>query len=202
MSKSMLFRRLFQLCSLIAVVLLVAGNHMVWANAAEDQTANLQIVSIEVAEDGMRFAFSKEFTFPDGMPKHGSPFVTQGYIYPEGTLSGSNGALASGEPEFPDLVIGEWYCYGSLVGEGAHATTGVWVVSTQIYKFYEEYGGATIITNGVELADIGLEAARAVVGGTAAFSTARGEQMQTLLGFTETMGVNLSVQLRIAVTEE
>lgn len=202
MSKSMLFRRLFQLCSLIAIVLLVASNHVMWASAADDRAANMQLINVEVAEDGTRFAFSQEFTFPDGMPKHGSPFVTYGYIYPEGTLSGSNGALATGEPEFPDQVIGEWYCYGSLVGDGAHATTGVWVVSTQIYRFYEEYGGATIITNGVELADIGLEAARAIVGGTGPFSMARGEQMQTLLGFTETMGVNLSVQLRVADAEE
>jgi hypothetical protein len=201
MSNSTLFRRLFQLCSLVVVVLLVASNHVMWASAAEDQTAGMQIVNIDVAEDGTRFAFSKEFTFPDGMPKHGSPFVTQGYIYPEGTLSGSNGALANGAPEFPDMVIGEWYCYGSLIGEGAHSTTGPWVVSTQIFKFNEQYGGATIITNGLELSDLNVEGARAIIGGTGTFSMARGEQMQTLLGFTEVMGVNLRVQLRIADVE-
>jgi hypothetical protein len=197
MSNPKSFFRLFQVLALVAVVLLVSSNHVMWANAADDQTASMQVINVDVAEDATRFAFSTEFTFPDGMPKHGSPFVTQGYIYPEGTLSGTNGALPNGEPEFPDLVIGEWYCYGALIGEGAHATTGAWVVSTQIYQFDEQYGGATVVTNGLELADLNVEAARAIIGGTGEFSAASGEQMQTLLGFTENMGVNLRVELRV-----
>jgi hypothetical protein len=147
-------------------------------------------MQIEVAEDGNRFFFDDLNLHDDGMPAYGSAFVTQGYIYPAGTLSGSNGVLDDGSPEFPELVLGEWTCYGWMIGDGAHTTTGKWVVSTQIYEFND---GSTIITNGVELADIGVEGVRAISGGTGAYRAIIGEQMQTLNGFTDTMGVNLSV---------
>jgi hypothetical protein len=150
---------------------------------------------VEVAEDGARFLFGKDYLFPDGLPAYGSPFVTQGYLYPEGTLNGSNGVLEDGSPEFPDKVIGEWTCYGYMIGEAGHATTGEWVVSTQIYKLYEQ--DALIVTNGFELADLNVPAARAITGGTGAFSNASGEQIQELLGFTEQMGVNLVVEFNI-----
>ena len=35
------------------------------------------------------------------MPAYGNPFVTEGYLYPSGTLGGSNGVLPDGRPEFP-----------------------------------------------------------------------------------------------------
>jgi hypothetical protein len=149
-----------------------------------------------VAEDGNRFAFGKERLFSDGMPAYGAPFVTQGYIYPEGTLNGTNGVLANGKPEFPDKVIGEWTCYGYMIGDGAHTTTGVWVVSTQVFKLNAKK--AIIVTNGYEIADLKTPLARAITGGTGEFSTVRGEQIQELLGFTEQMGVNLRVSMQFA----
>jgi hypothetical protein len=149
-----------------------------------------ETMEIEVAEDGNRFFFDNQNLHDDGMPAYGSAFVTQGYIYPVGTLNGSNGVLDDGSPEFPELVLGEWTCYGWMIGDGAHTTTGKWVVSTQVYEFND---GSTIITNGFELADIGVQGVRAISGGTGAYRSALGEQLQTLNGFTDTMGVNLSV---------
>ena len=157
--------------------------------------ASADVLRFEVAEDGNRFAFDESRVYSDGMPAHGSGFVTQGYIYPDGTLNGSNGVLADGSPEFPDKVIGEWTCYGYMIGKAGHATTGAWVVSTQIYQFSGEYDGATVVTNGFEIADLNVPVSRAVTGGTGAFNGASGEQTQSLLGFTEQMGVNLSVGL-------
>ena len=153
--------------------------------------------SFEVAEDGTRFVFSQERLFEDGMPQYGTPFVTQGYIYPAGTLNGTNGALADGSPEFPDKVIGEWTCYGWMIGDGGHTETGKWVVSTQIYQFNEAYGNAMLITDGFEIVDFNVPMARTITGGTGEFLGAVGEQVQTLLGFTEQMGVNLTVELGI-----
>lgn len=145
----------------------------------------------EVAEDGNRFLFDDLNLHDDGMPAYGSAFVTQGYIYPVGTLNGTNGVLANGEPEFPDQVLGEWTCYGWMIGDGAHTTTGAWVVSTQIYQFED---GSTLITNGFEIADFETPVARAITGGTGEYSGVSGEMEQILHGFTEQMGVNLTVE--------
>ena len=61
----------------------------------------------EVAEDGNRFAFGQERLFPDGNPNYGTPFVTEGYIYPEGTLNGSNGVLPDGSAGIPRRSAGQ-----------------------------------------------------------------------------------------------
>jgi hypothetical protein len=174
---------------LIGVVVLAACPPVRAQPLAEASKAG-EVMKFEVAEDGNRFVFTKERLFEDGMPQYGTPFVTQGYLYEEGTLNGSNGVLADGKPEFPDKVIGEWTCYGWMIGDGGHTTTGAWVVSTQIYKFDEEHGGGILVTDGFELADLNVAGERAITSGTGAFQEARGLQVQTLLGFTEQMGVN------------
>jgi hypothetical protein len=93
------------------------------------------ILRFDVAEDASRFVFAPQPFYEDGMPAYGNAFVTQGYIYPEGTLDGGNGALADGQAEFPELVLGEWTCRGWFVGDAAHATTGPMVITTQVYGF-------------------------------------------------------------------
>jgi hypothetical protein len=81
-----------------------------------------------------------------------------------------------------------------MIGDGAHTTTGEWVISTQVYKFND---GSTIVTDGYELVDFEVPASRAITGGTGAFNTANGEQVQVLHGFTEQMGVNLTVEFHL-----
>jgi hypothetical protein len=158
----------------------------------------VETITFEVAENGLRFIFDETPVHEDGMPAYGNPFVTEGYLYPAGTLNGSNGVLPDGSPEFPDKVIGTWICRGFMIGDGAHTTTGAWVTSTQTYNFGTGFGARTVVTDGYELADIGIPVTRAIVGGTGPYRGAQGEQTQTLLGFTEQMGVNLRVQLEIA----
>lgn len=153
----------------------------------------LETLQYEVAEDGNRFIFDDLNLFEDGMPAYGSAFVTQGYIYPVGTLNGSNGVLDNGDPEFPDQVLGEWTCYGWMIGDGAHTATGTWVVSTQVYQFND---GSTIITDGFEIADFEVPMVRAITGGTGEYRSASGELVQVLHGFTDAMGVNLSVEFQ------
>ena len=150
-----------------------------------------------MAENGLRFAFAEAPVHEDGMPAYGNPFVTEGYLYPPGTLSGSNGVLPDGSPEFPQRVLGTWICRGYMIGDGAHTESGPWVTSTQTYTFGTAYGAATLITEGLELADRNMPVTRAVTGGTGPFRAARGEQTQTLLGFTDQMGVNLRVALDV-----
>ena len=175
----------------LLVLVLVSG---VSALLAQESMALETPLEVDVAEDGNRFIFSSERLFDDGMPQYGTPFVTQGYIYPAGTLGGSDGVRPDGEPEFPALVIGEWTCYGWMIGDGAHTETGEWVISTQVYQFND---GSTIITDGFEIVDFEQSIARAITGGTGAYRGVVGEMMQVLHGFTEQMGVNLSVEFQL-----
>lgn len=156
------------------------------------------VLRFDVAEDPSRFVFAPQPLHEDGMPAYGNSFVTQGYIYPEGTLSGTNGVLPDGSPEFPDQVLGEWTCRGWFVGDGAHTTTGPMVITTQVYNFGAELGDAMLTSEGAELVDIGVAIERAVSGGTGQYAGARGQANQTLLGFTEQLSVNLRFALTLA----
>lgn len=191
------------LCAMIAITILVASG----APAASGQTASPAaepgsapvasvtgddgIIRFDVAEDATRFVFADQPVHADGMPSYGNPFVTQGYIYPAGTLDGTNGVLPDGSPEFPDQVLGEWTCRGWFIGDGAHTTTGQWVITTQVYSFAD----AILITDGTEIADIDVPAARAITGGTGPYASVSGEGEQVLLGFNETEGVDLRFTL-------
>lgn len=157
-----------------------------------------RILKFDVAEDMNRFRFDPDNTFEeDGLPAAGSFFVTHGYLYPAGTLNGSNGVNPDGSPEFPDLVIGSWTCYGTFIGEAAHATSGPLVVTTQLYNFGEELGEQMIVSQGYELADVGVPIQRAITGGTDEYSNARGELTQRFLGLNASEGFNLSVEMEI-----
>jgi hypothetical protein len=149
------------------------------------------MLRFDVAEDATRFVFADQPVHEDGMPAYGNAFVTQGYIYPKGTLDGTNGVLADGNPEFPDLVLGEWTCRGWFIGDGAHTTTGAWVITTQVYSFDD----TVLISDGYEIADIDVPVERAITGGTGAYASSSGDGEQTLLGFNATTGANLRYAL-------
>lgn len=160
-------------------------------------TAAEGVLRFDVAEDGTHFAFDPDLTDGDGVPGYGTSFITHGYIYPAGTLSESNGVNADGSPEFPDQVLGEWVCRGWFVGEGLITTTGVVVVTSQLYSFGDTPGEAMISSDGYELADVGVEMARTITGGTGSFVGADGEARQILLGLNATEGVNLQYELEL-----
>jgi hypothetical protein len=172
--------------------------------AAADTDRHPRTIDVDIAEDGTRFVFDEAPVFDDGMPAHGNPFVTQGYIYPSGTLTDSNGVNPDGTPEFPDKVIGEWSCRGYFIGDGAHTTEGAWVFTTQLFAFGDDAdtGAETIVVSGYEGAEPGAIVTGAITGGTGRYSTARGEAEQELLGFNNpdqpTMGINKTVELELA----
>lgn len=179
---------------------LLTGVLTVWANplSADDDK---RVLVFDIAEDGTRFVFDGEHVFDDGLPAYGNVFTTQGYIYPKGTITCDNGAcngvLEDGTPEFPELVLGEWSCWGSHVGDGARTITGPWVVTTQQFDLGRMPGQKTIITAGYELADLNVRFSRAIVGGTGRYSAAGGQQVQTLMGFNPSFGVGLRVRLLV-----
>lgn len=160
-------------------------------------SAETQVLEFEISEDMGKFVFNKDIAFEDGMPAHGSNFITEGYIYEAGTLNGSNGVNADGSPEFPDKVMGKWICMGAMYGDAAHADGGPWVVSTQYLMFDEAHGGGTLVTEGLEYSDIGAFNERIITGGSGRFFNVPVEAEQALEGFNATEGVVLSYRVMV-----
>lgn len=149
--------------------------------------------SFDVAEDLSRFVWAESPVFEDGMPAYGNVFVTEGYIYPAGTLDGGiEGTLPDGSPAFPELVIGKWICDGVFVGEGMRTEEGVLLISRQTYLFAD---GDILVTQGPELVDENVPFQRAVTGGTGDYANAGATMTQTLLGMSEGHGVRLQIEL-------
>lgn len=156
-------------------------------------------IRFDIAEDGTRFVWADKTIFDVGLPAHGATYISQGYIYPEGTLTDkSDGVNADGSPQFPDQVLGQWSCYGWYIGEGTHATDGPRVLSTQLYQFGNVWGAATLVSEGYVLSNTGGTVARAITGGTGPFATVRGELADTNLGVNETAGGNARYQVTLA----
>ena len=148
--------------------------------------------AFDVAEDITRFVFAAAPVFDDGMPAYGNSFVTQGYIYPAGTLSdGSEGVNTDGSPAYPDLVIGTWTCDGYFVGDGMRTETGAIVITRQVHQFDT---GEILISHGPELVDANVPFERAVTGGTGNLADV-GQLKQVMLGMNEGFGVRLQYAL-------
>ena len=185
----------------VSLASVVAGGTAIASTA--DTTPDSQALEVDIAEDGTRFVIADSPVFDDGFPAHGNAFITQGYIYPAGTLTDSNGVNPDGTPQFPDQVIGEWSCSGYFIGEGAHATEGAWVYTTQLFAFGDDAdtGAETIVVTGYEGAEVGATVTGAITGGTGTYATAVGEADQELLGINNpdlpTMGINKTVELTI-----
>lgn len=181
----------------LAIAPIVAGQE-----ATGRPETEIELLEVEVAEDVTKVVFDEGPVFEDGYPAHGNPFITQGYIYPKGTLDGTNGVIIDEEghavPEFPDKVIGTWVCYGRAIGDGAHAETGAWAVSTQVFQFNEAYDNALLVTSGYESLELNAPVVRAITGGAGSYLAARGQATQELFGMTADMGVNLRFTIELA----
>ncbi|SPH17828.1 hypothetical protein DEA8626_01355 [Defluviimonas aquaemixtae] len=151
--------------------------------------ADPALEAFDVAEDHTRFIFAAQPVFDDGLPAFGNAFVTQGYIYPAGTLDGGvEGVNPDGSPVWPDKVIGTWTCDGYFVGDGMHTTTGPVVITRQIFQFED---GDLLISQGPELVDEGVPVLRAITGGTGDYAGIEEPLRQVMLGMSEGMGVRL-----------
>ncbi|WP_298934637.1 hypothetical protein [uncultured Ruegeria sp.] len=157
-------------------------------------------MAFDVAEDHTRIHMAAAPVHENGMPAHGNAFVSQGYIYPEGTLAdGTVGVLEDGSPAFPDLILGTWTCDGYFVGEGGNATTGAWIISRQTFAFND---GATVVTQGAEIADIGQPNLRPVTGATGEFAGIEGGLIQTTLGFNDYWGLRATYIFEAAAIDQ
>jgi hypothetical protein len=152
------------------------------AGASDDGVVKF---TVDVAEDFSRFVVTM-VNPADTEPKRGAWFVTEGRIYPGGTIKGDGSTF---DPSSAGS-IGTWTCRGTHLISLTEILAGVspWVATTQTYELPDDTRAIT--TDGVEGAS---PVVRAVTGGTGRFSGSVGVQRQQLLGFNTTGGVNLRV---------
>jgi hypothetical protein len=143
------------------------------------------VFTIDVAEDlaGKFVPFVKpEHT----QPERGSFFVTEGRIFPEGTIQGDGATFNPNRTGH----IGVWFCRGThLVAASEIPAAALWVNSAQLFVIGRQ-GKEQIATEGIEGAGT---VTRIITGGAGNFAGFVGEQRQTFLGFNSTGGVNLRV---------
>jgi hypothetical protein len=142
------------------------------------------VFTVDVAEDFPLFVPTK-VNPEDPQPLRGSFFVTEGNIYPAGTIQGDG---ASFDPRSAGAV-GRWFCRGThLVAGSEFPNTAQAVYTAQLYLLPNDK--KSISTDGVEGNG---KAVRTVTGGTGRFRGYVGEQRQQFLGFNASGGVNLRV---------
>jgi hypothetical protein len=135
----------------------------------------------------------------DGLPPKGTTFIINGLIYPAGTFARRGltvGILPDGSPEFPELVIGTWTCRGWFSEDLLLTTTGAYVATTQIFDLRLPLGREAFFTEGFEPADVDNPLRRVILGGTAQFKHARGQHVQTVVGFNATNSPNYTFRHR------
>ena len=150
-------------------------------NRHDDDTI---VFTVDIAED---FAlFNPTFVRPsDTQPERGSFFVTEGNIFPGGTIKGDGSTFNPNRQG----ALGRWFCRGThLVSAAEFPTSARAVHSAQLYLLPNE--STSIATEGVEG---NVPVLRPITGGTGVFKGYIGEQKQRLLGFNATGGVNLRV---------
>lgn len=171
------------------IFLAIVGVLVTLATASSARQGDTVPRRVEVAETGSRFVFDPDVVDAEGLPVRGNDFVTEGYVYEEGTLTCVDGvcdgvvydAEGTPTPEFPDRVIGTWTCWGTHTEDAATTTSGTIVATTQQYDFDDDLGEQSIVTTGYERVDE-VPIDRAIVGSTGRPGFVRGTATQALGG--------------------
>jgi hypothetical protein len=158
-------------------------------DAARDRpsrSAEPIVFTIDVAED-LAGKFVPTLVKPEHtQPERGSFFVTEGRVFPEGTIQGDG---ATFDP-YQRGHIGIWICRGThLVSASEIPAAALWVSSAQLFVLGRQ-GKEQLSTEGIEGSGA---VTRIVTGGAGNYAGWTGEQKQTFLGFNPTGGVNLRV---------
>jgi len=173
----------------LAGLLLLAGAATATtpAVAGGPRDPNTFVFSVDVAEDFTRFVFTP--VTPGAAPERGATFITEGALFPAGTIPDDPTDFDPGKAG----STGKWICSGThLVAASEIPAASVWVVTDQLYQLPGQEQMLT--TSGTEGGTLSI---RAVTGGTGAFKGWIGEQRQRFLGFNKTGGVNLRVTFRL-----
>ncbi len=190
----------FYLANAIATVVtalaLFVGPGVSPATAANEDDStksnpNRTYLTVEVAEDFATFVPGPPFDAAGVVPQRGSFFVTQGKIFPEGTIEGDGSSF---DPN-SDGAIGTWFCRGTHLVSGLEFPEIRFAVDTaQAYLMPDDK--QMIVTDGLE-GGFGFEVQRVISGGTGEFRKVIGIQKQELIGFNESGGVALRVTFEL-----
>jgi hypothetical protein len=170
-----------------AVMLAIAGAvHAQEQEARRNRDPQPVVFTVDVAED-LSGKFVPTFVKPEHtQPERGSFFVTEGRIFPGGTIPGDGAGFDPNRSGH----IGVWICRGThLVAASEIPAASLWVSTAQLFVLGRQ-GREQIATEGVEGAGT---VTRIVTGGAGNYAGFVGEQRQTFLGFNATGGVNLRV---------
>lgn len=146
-------------------------------------------LTFDVAEDMNKYLEHRTAAGVEPMP--GSQFVTQGNIYPAGTIPGKGDAGATFDPNQPG-ARGSWYCKGVFLVRGSEFDKSPLAVYSD--QIYELRSGNAIATTGLEGNGTSV---RPVTGGAGNYAGYTGEQRQQFLGFNKSGGVNLRVTITL-----
>jgi hypothetical protein len=171
-----------------AIVLALSGVVQAQELEAQRRVRDPQpiVFTIDVAED-LAGKFVPTFVKPEHLqPERGSFFVTEGRVFPGGTIQGDGSRFDPNRSGH----IGVWFCRGThLVAASEIPAAALWVNSAQLFILGRQ-GKEQIATEGVEGSGT---VTRIVTGGAGNYAGFVGEQRQTFLGFNPTGGVNLRV---------
>ena len=192
---------------LFAVVVLAAGpaaTMLIWQpsvhGADNDKVAAQKVraeqrgffggYTLDVAIDATKFQFQRDTAILPTNVIRGDTFITEGPIYPGGTLQTGNTPFppTSAEP------IGKWVCRGTFQIPTAQITAGVtpFVYSTQYFLLND---GTSIVTEGPEG---GAAFTRAITGGWDDGIGMSGDNLETPIGSNATgmFNVRFTFQIR------
>jgi hypothetical protein len=146
--------------------------------------------TVDVAED-LAGKFVPTFVKPEhGQPERGSFFITEGRLFPAGTIQGDGSTFHPAQSGH----IGIWVCRGThLVAANQIPDAALWVSSAQLFVIGRQ-GKEQLATEGIEGKGT---VTRIVTGGAGNYAGWTGEQVQTFLGFNPTGGVNLRVTFKL-----
>ncbi len=177
-----------RLCALTALTFALAPIANAQESADIDGARKREpvVFTIDVAED-LAGKFVPTFVKPEhSQPERGSFFVTEGRVFPAGTIQGDGSGFHPNQSGH----IGVWICRGThLVAASQIPAAPLWVSSAQLYVLGRQ-GKEQLATEGIEGNGT---VTRIVTGGAGNYAGWTGEQTQTFLGFNPTGGVNLRV---------
>jgi hypothetical protein len=180
-------RHVFRIAGIAAVaVTFSAPVHTQDASADPKREPVIYTFTVDVAED-LAGKFRPTFVKPEHtQPERGSFFVTEGRVFPAGTIEGDGATFNPNRSGH----IGVFICRGThLVAASDIPAASWWVETTQLFVLGRQ-AREQLTTEGLEGSGT---LTRVVTGGTGNFAGWIGEQQQTFLGFNPTGGVNLRV---------
>jgi hypothetical protein len=171
----------------IALILTVTGTvHAEEPGTRRHRDRQPVVFTIDVAED-LAGKFVPTMVKPEHtQPERGSFFVTEGRVFPAGTIEGDGAGFNPNRSGH----IGVWICRGTHLVAASDIPAAQWWVSTAQLFVLGRQGKEQIATEGIEGSGT---VTRIVTGGAGNYAGYVGEQRQTFLGFNATGGVNLRV---------